>query len=143
MIRRNKDNPLSVALDYSSVALICSLLALMVSILSFYFGDIVEEDDISAVSVSLSALQVFLVVVAFSGFWMLRGIVREQADIVTEKLVSEQMKVISSEIDAKVGRIAMRAVNQYLKDGGLNGNGTGDEMADAFGGENGGETDEQ
>jgi hypothetical protein len=81
-----------------------------------------EPADFNSLSVSLAALEIFLIVVAVGGFWTLRGLTRERAE---EVAIEETKRIAEKEVPS----MAKRIVNDYLNSLDINVDGLSDDAA--------------
>lgn len=66
-----------------------------------------EDASLNTLSVSITTLEIFLVILALGGFWIIRGEVRERVKQETRSLVHEEMH-------SRVEPQLLRLVEQYL-----------------------------
>ncbi len=72
--------------------------------------------NFDALTISITALEIFLIVTAFGGFWLLRGVVEKKAEETTkeylESCIEEHMKNYMKENGAPIIR---REVTEFLQ----------------------------
>ncbi|WP_226549156.1 hypothetical protein [Celeribacter naphthalenivorans] len=104
MLRRFQKDPLKYALDLASFSILWNVILTFAVVLTWNsYGNIPDDNHIS---VGLTTIEIFLVVVALSGFWMLRTIVAEtayeQASIAAYEAVKEMDPQIRRQVEQLV-----------------------------------------
>ncbi|MEP5167456.1 MAG: hypothetical protein ABJQ23_06840 [Shimia thalassica] len=140
MLRRFRKDPLKYALDLASLSILINIVLGFFVILTWNsYGRIPDDNHIS---VGLTTIEIFLIVVAFSGFWMLRSLVVEAAVQVTEEAVENEFDEYKPELRRTVGNL-VKAELAELKIGTQANSCSGEQtdgydIASAMGDENGG-----
>lgn len=84
------------------------------------------DDSPGSLSISLMILEIFLIVVALSGFWMLRNVVKERAEEVAKEVAESAARETARETAEPA---AMRAAEEYLEAFRQSEKGSGDPQA--------------
>ncbi len=141
MLRRYRKDPLKYALDLASLSIIANIVLGFFVVLTWNtYGKVSENNHIA---IGLTTIEIFLIVVAFSGFWMLRSLVVEAAVAVAKEAVAEEFNEHKPELRRSVARLVSEEIeelrlNGYGKDTSFS-SGEGYDIASAMAHGNGGD----
>ncbi|GLO69561.1 hypothetical protein MACH17_10780 [Phaeobacter inhibens] len=114
MLRRFRRDPLKYALDLASLSIFANItLGFFVVLTWNSYGNIPEDNYIS---VGLTTIEIFLIVVAFSGFWMLRGVVQDVACEVAETAAKQSAKDAFDNYTPEIRRLVGALVAEELRE---------------------------
>ena len=114
MLRRFRSDPLKYALDLASYSFLLNVvLLIVVGLMWNTYGDISE---INAISVGLTTIEIFLVIVALGGFWILRGNVQTLAFEVSQQAAEEATKSFFEEFKPELRRRVEELVAAELEE---------------------------
>jgi hypothetical protein len=89
-----ENKQIKYALSLATASVVLNFLTLFVILL--WWNTSGSPRDWNSVAVSLSGLQIFLIIVALGGFWIFRGIVREQAEETARSLAKPVAREIAA-----------------------------------------------
>jgi len=114
MLRRLQKDPVKYAIDLAIASLFWN--AAMTVFVILMWNSYGEISKTSHIAVGLTAIEIFLIVVAFSGFWMLRGIVANTAIDVSGEVAKETAKQRFDQMQPEIRRLVEQLVNDELQE---------------------------
>lgn len=114
MLRRLQKDPVKYAIDLAAVSLIWNAVMTFFVILMWNsYGEISKTNNIA---VGLTAIEIFLIVAAFSGFWMLRNTVANAAIDVSGEVTKEIAEQRFDQMQPEIRRLVQQLVNDELQE---------------------------
>lgn len=111
MEKSSVDSRVTYALSLSVASVVLNFLTLFVILLRWNTSGV--PANWNSVAVSITALEVFLVVTALSGFWLFRGIVKDRAAEVASEVSRE---IAEAEAAERAEVVAFRAAEAAISD---------------------------
>lgn len=144
MYRRFQKDPLKYALELATFSIICNFVLLFFVVLTWNsYGKISEDNHIS---VGLTTIEIFLIVVALCGFWMLRPVVTDAACKISEEVAREvareKVDLMRPEIKREIAKFVQAELAELYNSRHENASSSeGYDIARAMAEENGGDDD--
>lgn len=113
-----EDKRVVYAISIAGVSLVSNLVILTVVLLVFNHSGFPNEDT-NALAVSVTTIEIFLVIVALGGFWMLRQTVDDRAKRETQAMLKHLGPTLISAAEDEARRTAERTALRVLE-GALN-----------------------
>ena len=114
MLRKFQKDPLRYAVELASLSIICNIILLFAVILTWNsYGNIPDDNHIS---VALTAIEIFLIIVAFAGFWMLRPVVENAACQVSEEVARAETVEQFDLMKPEIRRLAQALVKEEMEE---------------------------
>lgn len=109
------ERKIDFALNLAAASIVFNFLVLAVCLFVFNHSGMPKEDT-NALAVSITTIEIFLVIVALGGFWMLRQSVIATARTQTQEYLKEQQGALMSRMEEAARETADATARRVLEE---------------------------